>query len=475
MFKKITLLFILFICILNYYKPYAQTRSLDYTVELNSAISSNDALPFWMTANKFGSVTNKNYSTVYTSIFSDFNPSKSDFSFSYKASFTGLKEAKNNILVNELYTSARYKNIQLDLGVKHNNIIWEGLSSSNGNIVKSTNSRSLPGYNISLLNYSQLPFAKKWLSLKGNYSDYVFNDKRMTSNARLHAKSLFFKSTLNSKLELITGINHYVQWGGNSAIFGKQPSSFKDYLRIVSGKSGGSDATEGDQINALGNHLGSYLVQLNYVGEKLNWNFYYSHLFEDRSGREFQNWRDGLYGFFIDFKKPKALISYLLTEFTYTKHMSGASPPDQGYDEFGNSIPGRGLDNYFNNGIYGSGWTYFGNTIGSPYFTSNLTDEQGITQGVIVGDNRFVAFNLGLKGNLYNIPYKLIVSHTTYVGWFNAEYQPKPTQFSGYLEVIFPKINKFPLLITTGTAFDTGTYRPGNIGGFIKLTKKGIF
>ncbi len=475
MFKKITHVFILLICILNSYKSYTQTRALAYTVELNSAISSNETLPFWMTANKFGSITNKNHSAVFTSLFSDFNTTESDFSFSYKASFTGLKETKNNILVNELYASTRYKNIQLDLGVKNHDILWENLSSSNGNIVMSTNSRSLPGYNISLVNYSQLPFAKKWLSFKGNYSDYVFNDKRMTTNAQLHAKSIYFKSTLNSKLELITGINHYVQWGGTSAFWGKQPSSFKDYLRIVSGKSGGNSATEGDQINALGNHLGSYLVQLDYKGEKLNWNFYYSHLFEDRSGREFQNWRDGLYGFFIDFKKPTALISHLLTEFTYTKHMSGANPPDQGHDEFGNSIHGRGLDNYFNNGVYSSGWTYFGNTIGSPYFTTKPVDEQGITQGVIVGDNRFVAFNLGLKGNIYQIPYKLLVSHTTYTGWFNNEYQPKPTQFSGYLEVSFPKIEKFPILITVGTAFDTGTYRPVNFGGFIKLTKKGLF
>ena len=92
-------------------------------------------------------------------------------------------------------------------------------------------------------------------------------------------------------------------------------------------------------------------MQLNYVGEKLNWNFYYSHLFEDRSGREFQNWRDGLYGFFIDFKKPKALISHLLTEFTYTKHASGDAPHYT--DDQGIAHAASGMDNYFNNGVHG--------------------------------------------------------------------------------------------------------------------------
>ena len=57
-----------------------------------------------------------------------------------------------------------------------------------------------------------------------------------------------------------------------------------------------------------------------------------------------------------------------------------------------------GPDNYFNNSIYKSGWTYHGKTIGSPYFTPKPVDENGITSGVIVGDNRFAAINIGANG-----------------------------------------------------------------------------
>ena len=65
-----------------------------------------------------------------------------------------------------------------------------------------------------------------------------------------------------------------------------------------------------------------------------------------------------------------------------------------------------GPDNYFNNGIYQSGWTYHGNTIGSPYFTPKPIDDNGITSGVIVGDNRFAAINIGANGFLKSLPYK---------------------------------------------------------------------
>ena len=463
-------LFIVIVCIhfLNV-QLHSQDTLLEYTVEINTVVSTKNTLPFWLTANTYDAVSNNNHSSIYTSLFSDFNTSNNIIKSSYKASFTGLKDAKNNVLINDLYYSALYKKLQLDIGVKHQPILWEGLSSSNGNIVVSNNARSLPGYNISIPEFIALPFAKNWLRFKGNYGDYLFTDKRIVSNAKLHTKSVHFKYLLNENLQLTTGLNHYVQWSGTSSITGKQPSSFKDYLRAVSGLSGGSNAVAGDQLNVLGNHLGSYLVQLDYKGNAINWNFYYSHPFEDGSGRELQNWRDGLYGVFVDFKQPKAFVSHVLTEFTYTKHMSGSNPPDD-------ANGGRGRDNYFNNGpAYNSGWTYFGNTIGSPYFTATSLDEDGISHGIITGDNRFMAFNVGFQGFTGNIPYRLMLSHTTYFGWFDAEYSPKPTQFSGYLEIQLPKIEKLPFTINIGTAFDTGTYRPNTLGGFIKLTKRGVF
>jgi hypothetical protein len=371
-------------------------------------------------------------------------------------------------MINELYGTLQFKKWHITLGNKNDAIQWDGLSSSNGNILKSTNTRALPGINITTNGYIKLPFAKNWLALKFNYAEYLMNDKRMVDHVHLHHKSLYFKSSLNSKLAVITGLDHYVQWGGTSPIFGKQPSSFKDYIKIITGSSGGTSASEGDQINALGNTVGAYLLQLNYKGLKTNWSFYYSHPFEDRSGREMQNWRDGLYGVFVDLKKPKSFINQILFEFTYTKNMSGANAPDD-------ANGGRGLDNYFNNGIYQSGWTYFGNTIGSPYFTTTPLNEEGVSNGIILGDNRFVALNFGWNGNLHNLKYKAIFSHTTYVGWFDAEYNPKPTQFSGFLEVTFPKLKNLPFNITISSSFDTGTYRTVNFGGFIKLSKTGFF
>ena len=464
---------VLIVFFLNWFYGISQERDFLYSVQLNTGVAAGENLPFWMTANQFGVVPTENYSLLQAGVASNSNAAFNKLTLSYKALISASTTATNNdILVNELYASLQYKKWQLDIGAKHQDIVWEGLSSSNGNIAMATNARSFPGYNLQLTDYVQLPFAKKWLSVKGNYGDYLLNDKRSVAHARLHTKSLFFKSHLNEKHELIVGMNHYAQWAGTSSVFGKQPSSFKDYLRVITGSSGGSDALEGDQINVIGNQLGSYLLQFNYTGKNANWNFYWSHPFEDRSGRELMNYPDGLYGVFVDFKKPKAIISHVLAEITYTKHASGDDPHIT--DETGYHA-GSGMDNYFNNGVYQSGWTYFGNMIGSPYFTTTATDENGITQGIITGDNRLLAFNVGFKGMIKKVSYKAMLSHTTYFGWFDDEYSDKPMQLSGLFEVNFADIVLLPFDITAGTAFDNGTYRPVNFGGFIKLTKKGTF
>lgn len=473
-FLRSSTLFKIVIYLIGIQHGFSQLSNFNYLIEMNTSFSTNETLPFWIYSNKFGNVPKTDHLLVTTSLSSSSKKTSSNVAFSYKASFTGYAtNSKKSILVNELYGSLHFKNFNVDLGVKHADILWKGLSSSNGNIAFSTNARSFPGYNFSTLNYIKLPFFRKWLSFKATYGDYLLNDNRFVDNTLLHSKSLHFKSKINSKLDFTLGLNHYVQWGGNSPNYGKQPSGFNDYLKVITGSSGGKNANGGDQINALGNAIGVYLLQLNSKGTKTNWSIYYSHPFEDRSGREFMNYPDALYGFFIDLKKPRGFISHILTEVTYTKHNSGPTP--HYYDEDGGYHAASGRDDYFNNFVYNSGWTYFGNTIGSPYFTTVPVNEDGITNGIILGDNRFVAINIGWKGMLRNMKYKTIFSNTTYTGWFDNEYIKKPIRFSGITELIIPKKEKFPVEITLGIAFDTGTYRPVTFGGFFKLTKNGTF
>ena len=460
--KKCILLFLL--CFISVCSLQSQTNDVSYTIHSSAGLSSDTTLPFWLVANQYGSVPDSDYGLLNTSVFKTFDTPETLFDISYKVSATGFIAQENKVLFNELYLGVRFKNILLDIGAKNDAIAWHNLSSSNGSIIKSNNARAMPGVTIKTNNYVTLPFAKSWLQVKGNFAHYFMDDTRFVDNTNLHHKSLHIKTSLSPVFEIIAGLDHYAQWGGTSPQFGSQPSSFKDYIKVVFGAEGGDNATANDQFNALGNHIGAYILQFNYQGQKANYNFYYSHPFEDTSGREMTNWQDGLYGVFIDFKKQKAAITHLLAEFTYTKNMSNIP------------VSISGADNYFNNGIYKSGWTYHGNTIGSPYFTPEPVDANDITNGVIVGDNRFAAFNLGANGYVKWLPYKIMLSHTTYYGWFNQEYEQYPVQISGILDIVIPQ-DKFnlPFDVAACFAFDAGSYRPKNFGAFLSITKTGGF
>jgi len=164
---------------------------------------------------------------------------------------------------------------------------------------------------------------------------------------------------------------------------------------------------------------------------------------------------DALYGFFIDLKKPENFITHVLAEFTYTKHMSGST-----------GISGR--DNYFNNGVYNSGWTYFGRTVGSPFFPAKEPID-GITKGIDPNYSRFTAYHLGFKGFLSEtLRYKTSFNFIHYAGWFENPLDEE--QFSSLVE-IYVQPKKFPFEISLGAAADFGSALPNNFGGFLKLSK----
>ena len=460
--KNTGLLFLLYL--IPFCSLQSQTKDVSYTIHSSAGLSSDTKLPFWLVANQYGSVPDSDYGLLNTSVFKTYDAPDKNFDTSYKASATGFIAQENKLLLNELYLGVRFKNIILDLGAKNDAIAWHNLSSSNGSIIKSINARAMPGINIKTNNFITLPFATSWLEVNANFAHYFMDDTRFVDNTNLHHKSLYIKSRLSPTFEIIAGLDHYAQWGGTSPQYGAQPSSIKDYIKVVFGAEGGDSATQNDQFNALGNHVGAYLLQFNYNKENIGFNFYYSHPFEDTSGREMTNWQDGLYGLFVDFKKNKSLVNSVLLEFTHTKNMSN------------DPVSISGPDNYFNNSIYKSGWTYHGNTIGSPYFTPKPLDENGITSGVIVGDNRFAAFNIGANGYLKWLPYRVLLSHTTYYGWFGQEYDPNPYQFSGILDIVIPQ-DKFnlPFEVAASFAFDAGSYRPQNFGAFLSIKKTGSF
>jgi len=107
----------------------------------------------------------------------------------------------------------------------------------------------------------------------------------------------------------------------------------------------------------------------------------------------------------------------ILYEFIYTMHQSGWRHDPEQEGVYIEGQVSSGVDDYFNNGAYQSGWTHFGRTIGLPLFTVDRTT------GLGVENNRVKAHHIGLGGKLFRkFPYRFLLTYTMNYGRYDLDY-----------------------------------------------------
>lgn len=457
-------------------------RQFEYKASLSGLVASAKNLPMWATTNKYGIVPNSRGGLLQAGIFSDFN-SRKKIQVAYGCSGAGfLTQQKKKIIIDEFYLSLKWQKIRLDLGMIHPEEQFNGVSAQNGSFVVSANVRTMPGYNLHT-EYISIPLTNQVLAFKFNLSDYTLVDKRFVDRTRLHNKSLFVRVTPWHRLELIAGLEHWAQWAGDSPIYGKQPDSFRDYIKVFTGNSGGSGATKSDSINALGNHLGSRYFRINVKANKYTISAYFDNFFEDNKINHMANLPDGAYGLYYGAINKRQWISDVMYEFVYSKYQSGpyhdreATAEEKAKQDphdpyYGRKILG-GNDNDFNNGEYQSGWTYYGQTIGTPFITPHTPNTEGITPGVF--NNRVIAHYLGIKGYFMSkVPYKLRLSYSLNYGTYGAPLEGTPKQFSFGVEAGILRKAKMPFQIDLGVYGDYGKLYNKNFGLSVSFSRNGV-
>lgn len=324
--------------------------------------------------------------------------------------------AEDNVFIDESYLQFTNSWLRVIAGRKQREELYNGLSATNENILWSLNARPLPGVQLETIRIIYLN-NKKSFGFEASLAEYMLEEDRHVSRARVHHKSLHFIYRPDDSWRIRAGIQHFAQWGGNSVTTGPQPDGFTDYLRVFTGRGGGENAVEGDRQNVLGNHLGSYELYVTKQLQDLEIELIYNHIFEDGTGSRFANFPDGRYGIFFNFQEKEKLVNSLIYEFYYTKNQST------------NTTAPHKNDAYFNNYLtYRSGWTYEQRILGAPFFTYDPEEN-------LVVNNRFVAHHLGLSGQIsalsVSLPYKMLLSYAGNGGTVERGYFPK--QNVGYL------------------------------------------
>ncbi|MDR0537261.1 MAG: capsule assembly Wzi family protein [Tannerellaceae bacterium] len=482
---------IIIICIaatLSILTVAAQTTTeneLAYRAEMQGT-AADGYTPFWMVSNRYGLVPLE-ASNSYLSAGGFYSGRKGNFRWGAGIDMALVEPRYKSVLLRQVYGEAAFRGLHLMIGSKEEYVsLWDRELSS-GDMVLSANARPIPQIRLSIPDYVGV-LGAGWLQMRGafvagrsfdkDYLRYAVNGNvTYVDDILWHYKSLHFRfkdRQASFPLSFELGFQHGAQWGGTSTNprIGKQPQSLSDYIRVIFGMSGDEQATVSDQINVLGNQYGSYDLRLGYSASDWAAHVYHQRYFEDKSGMEFINGLDGLWGVQLDAPAAFPWIRKAVFEILETRHQTG---PFHFIEFDHNAHPGigGGNDNYYNNGEYSTGLSYFNRSVGSPLLSS---PEYNDNEVLGFPDTRVHNLHFAVSGDISGeFSYRLLLTSMETWGSHHRPYLNTKTGISGLCEVSYRPARLKGWTFTAMLAGDKGDYlRKKGVGGGLIISKRGI-
>ena len=491
------------------------TGNLEYTVEAQTSFSKGST-PLWLNANKYGlsSLDNNNGYLRGELLRSINNDADKKVGYGYGIDIAVPYNYTSSFVVQQAFVQGRWLHGTLTVGSKEMPMNLKNNSLSSGSQTFGKNARPIPQVRLALEDYWTIPLTGGWLQLRGHVAygvltdnswqkDFTSRKSKYVTNTLYHSKSGFIRIGKEDAgmypFSVEVGLEMATLFGGNSY----QVASDGSVNKIVGRKDlkafwnafvpGGKDVTDGENYkNAEGDMLGSWMLRLNYEAPTWKAGLYMDKFFEDHSamflldydgydkGDEWQvrkknryilyDLKDMMLGADINFKYG-SLLKNIVVEYLYTKYQSGPI-----YHDHTVTIPDHigGIDNYYNHNIY-SGWQHWGQVMGNPLYRSPIYNTNGT---INVDDNRFMAFHVGIDGNLSaNASYRLLATYQEGLGTYASPYLDKRHNISFLAEAAY-KFTGNTLggwSVKCGYGMDFGGILGSNAGFQLTVSKKGTF
>jgi hypothetical protein len=435
---------------------FSQQDTLNFSVETLYTASNRNYLPHWISANRFGIINSNNADGLIRLKLLNQGYSIKKFKFFYGIDVIG--KLNNRSYLHQGFLKFQYSFLTATVGKieEVQGAVFEPLST--GSMGISNNARPIPKVELAVKEYTDLPFSSSILQFKGSLSHRWFEEDRYVQSPFLHEKSFYLKTKKVPFGNFHLGFVHYGVWGGTMPSGKKLPQRTKDYFLVFLAQGADEDydkSNGGDIINAIGDHSGFYDFGYETKIREAKMEFYHQTFFEDGSGMKIWKNPDRLLGIRFGFKES-SIVNNILYEFLTTIHQSGPGLPDNiGTDNYGYDYMGR--DDYYNNFLYRTGWTYNGRVIGNSLFTTN---QQGINffgainnHGVAIINNRIKAHHFGISGQpSENISYKFLATFSknygTHAGLYNGRHN---WDYQGTDYIFNPPLRQFNFLLETRT------------------------
>ena len=458
-------------------------------MEIGGAYSSDTRTPFWLQSNQWGIVPREGtFATLRAGLSrkTSFKGKKDSLSFfqlsgGVEGVYSFTENGDHQWLAPVFYGAVDLGPFEIYAGRRRQ---FAGLADSTvglGSFMWSGNAMPITRLQIGLKEFTPFPWTKEVIWFTGFYSDGLFSeDREFTSELKLHQKALYGQVRLfKQRLRLTGGFNHQVQWGGRSpfwTINGQMPKGWINYKRIVFGiPSDGmvDSATDFDNGNRVGNHLGSIDLGFEIVGAKSSFFFYRQNVYDDGSLYFLINITDGLNG--IRYRRKPGSKAFQLTEVVAEVLLSESQG---GPDVIWTDPFRRGADNYFNNGQVRDGWSNSGRTVGTPFIPPSDDTEWRWPNynNNFTSNNRVSVYHLGIAGLAgHRGRWEAKFSYSRNLGTYNVRWTEAPEQFSALLSAKFHTNILGPnTFITSSIGLDFGELYRESTGIFLSIRKEGL-
>lgn len=335
-----------------------------------------------------------------------------------------------------------------------------------GSLLLSSNAPSMPALRIGFDRWTPIPGTYGYAAVKGGIVFAWLNDNAYVKHCKLHYKHIGLQLGGNLPVNISYELHHAVQWGGYLPTGEDLGNHGKDFLHAFLARSGGNSYNE--IFNAQGNHLGSQQLALTAKGKMWNTTLYWQNIIDDNFvflGKG-NNLPDGRWGITCT-QSLWPYINRLTIEYIGTTDQSGPW-----HDQDGIIYAGR--DNYYCNGIYQQGWSYYQHSLGTPLITSPIYNKDGYTQ---TKNNRVKAWHIGFCGDLYGFQYSILSTYIQNYGRYNDNmywYTMQNHNIALALDVQKTIEKAWGLQFGLRIAADIGTQWGNQVSAMLTIKKRGI-
>jgi hypothetical protein len=364
------------------------------SVETSTILSSSNTTPFWLQSNRYGMYAGNGTQLLTRAQYHDTWNESGFFTFHYGADLIARPGTESTLSFNQGYLKIRAAGMEFAAGRFHNTTPIHDDVIGMGSLGISSNPTPIPQIRVGLIDWTSVPFTRDFIQLRGHLSHGWLGSRRYTEDVLLHEKVGHVRLGGNLPLNLYAGIAHFVKWGGNNhPEFGDIPTRWSDFKNVFLAYPGDEQTPGPMQTYVLGDHLGAWDFGFFLDVGDTKFTVYRQFPLETRDNLKLKSLQDALTGISItlpdDFPLPVKRFVY---EHLYTKYQDGPRR-----ENFGGIIERdryRGNENYYNHGVYRTGWVYNYRTIGNPLFTPS---EENL--GVL--NNRIKAHHVGFISNLF--------------------------------------------------------------------------